>query len=61
MRATIVGYEWDYGPAERAAPAPWHLDNEGLGVVATLDDFDGFVNDHAGCKCRPVKPVLEYR
>ena len=61
MRATIVGYEWDYGPAERAAPAPWHLDNEGLGVVASLDDFDGFVNDHAGCKCRPVKPVLEYR
>lgn len=60
-RATIVGYEWDYGPAERATPAPWHIDNEGLGVVASLDDFDGFVNDHAGCKCRPVKPVLELR
>ena len=60
-RATIVGYEWDYGPAERKAPAPWHIDNEALGVVASLDDFDGFVNDHAGCKCRPVKPVLELR
>lgn len=56
--AKIIGYEWVYGPAERANPAPWHVANAGAGVVTTVDQFEGWVGDHDGCKCLPVRPVL---
>ena len=58
-KARLVGWQWNYGPAERAAPAPWHVDNATRGTVATLDKFDGHVGDHKGCKCLPVTPVWE--
>jgi len=51
----IVGYEWDYGTEPRTDPAPWHVDNAALGVVETIDMFEGHVGDHKGCLCHPVK------